>query len=113
MMIVLDDTILNGTTQEDVRKWLLHRFVLLGVHSGRNWRSESTRIRTRRTPEPFFTFKPLDFLRYLKTSRFVEKSCCAILVKQTPHCQRAVLTADRKIKGDGVIIRHNSRRTSD
>lgn len=33
MLIVLDDTILNGATCLDVRKWLLNNFVLLGVHS--------------------------------------------------------------------------------
>ncbi len=33
MLIVLDDTILNGKSYEDLRKWILERFVLLGVHS--------------------------------------------------------------------------------
>ena len=33
MLIVLDDTILNGKSYEDLRKWLLERFVLLGIHS--------------------------------------------------------------------------------
>ena len=33
MLIVLDDTVLNGKTQEPIRKWLLEHFVVLGVHS--------------------------------------------------------------------------------
>ena len=33
MLIVLDDTVLNGTTHQKVREWLLEKFVLLGVHS--------------------------------------------------------------------------------
>jgi len=33
MLVVLDDTVLNGINQQDVRKWLLDRFVVLGVHS--------------------------------------------------------------------------------
>lgn len=33
MLIVLDDTILNGKSYEDLREWILDRFVLLGVHS--------------------------------------------------------------------------------
>lgn len=33
MIVVLDDTILNGETMAPVREWLLQRFVLLGVHS--------------------------------------------------------------------------------
>jgi len=33
MLIVLDDTILNGKSYEDLRRWILDRFVLLGVHS--------------------------------------------------------------------------------
>jgi type I restriction enzyme M protein len=33
MLIVLDDTVLNGSTQIKIRKWLLDNFILLGVHS--------------------------------------------------------------------------------
>ncbi|MHC0439261.1 N-6 DNA methylase [Flavobacterium sp. 3-210] len=33
MLIVFDDTILNGSTCADVREWLLDNFVILGVHS--------------------------------------------------------------------------------
>lgn len=33
MLIVFDDTILNGSTNLEVRKWLLNNFVILGVHS--------------------------------------------------------------------------------
>lgn len=33
MLIVLDDTILNGETMLEVRQWLLRHFVLLGVYS--------------------------------------------------------------------------------
>ncbi|HRI73388.1 MAG TPA: N-6 DNA methylase [Fimbriimonadaceae bacterium] len=33
MLIVLDDTILNGKNHESFRVWLLEKFVLLGVHS--------------------------------------------------------------------------------
>lgn len=33
MLIVLDDTVLNGATHQKVREWLLSNFVLLGVHS--------------------------------------------------------------------------------
>lgn len=33
MLIVLDDTILNGKSYEELREWILDRFVLLGVHS--------------------------------------------------------------------------------
>lgn len=33
MLIVLDDTLLNGSTNRDVREWLLRSFVVLGVHS--------------------------------------------------------------------------------
>ena len=33
MLIVLDDTILNGKSYEDLRSWILEKFVLLGVHS--------------------------------------------------------------------------------
>lgn len=33
MLIVIDDTVLNGSTRHDVRKWILERFVVLGVHS--------------------------------------------------------------------------------
>ena len=33
MLIVLDDTVLNGKSFEGVRKWILEKFILLGVHS--------------------------------------------------------------------------------
>lgn len=33
MLIVLDDTVLNGATHIEIRKWLLEKFILLGVHS--------------------------------------------------------------------------------
>ena len=33
MLIVLDDTILNGSTCLNIRKWMLDNFVILGVHS--------------------------------------------------------------------------------
>ena len=33
MLIVLDDTILNGETMMEARQWLLRRFVLLGIYS--------------------------------------------------------------------------------
>ncbi len=33
MMIVLDDTVLNGSTQKKVRDWLMDNCVVLGVHS--------------------------------------------------------------------------------
>lgn len=33
MLIVFDDTILNGSTCLNIRKWLLDNFVILGVHS--------------------------------------------------------------------------------
>ena len=33
MLVVLDDTVINGINQLEVRKWLLERFILLGVHS--------------------------------------------------------------------------------
>jgi len=33
MLIVLDDTILNGSTCLDIRKWMLKNFVILGIHS--------------------------------------------------------------------------------
>ena len=33
MLIVLDDTVLNGTRQQTVREWLLKNFILIGVHS--------------------------------------------------------------------------------
>lgn len=33
MLIVLDDTVINGKTFEDVRNWILEKFILLGVHS--------------------------------------------------------------------------------
>ena len=33
MLIVLDDTILNGATCLEIRKWIVEKFVILGVHS--------------------------------------------------------------------------------
>ena len=33
MLIVLDDTIINGKSYESVRKWILDKFIILGVHS--------------------------------------------------------------------------------
>ena len=33
MLIVLDDTILNGATCLDIRKWLLDKFIVIGIHS--------------------------------------------------------------------------------
>lgn len=33
MLIVFDDTILNGATCYDIRKWFLKNFVIIGVHS--------------------------------------------------------------------------------
>ena len=33
MLIVLDDTVLNGSTQIEIRKWLFDNFIVLGVHS--------------------------------------------------------------------------------
>lgn len=33
MLIVLDDTILNGKSYEELRRWLMEKFVILGVHS--------------------------------------------------------------------------------
>jgi type I restriction enzyme M protein len=33
MLIVLDDTVLNGTTLKHIRDWVLKKFVVLGVHS--------------------------------------------------------------------------------
>lgn len=33
MLIVLDDTVLNGKTMQSVREWLLENFILVGVHS--------------------------------------------------------------------------------
>lgn len=33
MLIVFDDTILNGSTCLDIRKWMLENFVIVGVHS--------------------------------------------------------------------------------
>ena len=33
MLIVLDDTVINGKSFEDVRKWILEKFIILGVHS--------------------------------------------------------------------------------
>lgn len=33
MLIVIDDTVLNGSTRLDIRKWILQKFIVLGVHS--------------------------------------------------------------------------------
>ncbi|MCL1811336.1 MAG: restriction endonuclease subunit S, partial [Methanomassiliicoccaceae archaeon] len=33
MLIVLDDTILNGATCLNIREWLLDKFVIIGIHS--------------------------------------------------------------------------------
>lgn len=33
LLIVLDDTVLNGSTLADVRQWILDSFVIIGVHS--------------------------------------------------------------------------------
>lgn len=33
MLIVLDDTVLNGKSFKNVRQWILNKFVVLGVHS--------------------------------------------------------------------------------
>lgn len=33
ILIIMDDTVLNGSSQQFVRDWLLERFVLIGVHS--------------------------------------------------------------------------------
>lgn len=33
MLIVIDDTVLNGQTQKRTREWILEKFILLGVHS--------------------------------------------------------------------------------
>ncbi len=33
ILIVIDDTVLNGKTRVQVRKWLLDKFILMGVHS--------------------------------------------------------------------------------
>ncbi len=33
LLIVLDDTVINGKTYEKVRTWILDKFILLGVHS--------------------------------------------------------------------------------
>ncbi|MCL2042007.1 MAG: N-6 DNA methylase [Bacteroidales bacterium] len=33
MLIVIDDTILNGVTNMDIRHWLLENFVIIGIHS--------------------------------------------------------------------------------
>jgi type I restriction enzyme M protein len=33
MLIVFDDTILNGSTCMDIRKWLLDNFIIFGIHS--------------------------------------------------------------------------------
>ncbi|MBQ3481448.1 MAG: N-6 DNA methylase [Oscillospiraceae bacterium] len=33
MLIVLDDTVINGKTYERVREWILDKFIILGVHS--------------------------------------------------------------------------------
>ena len=33
MLIVIDDTVLNGSRQENIRRWIMDNFVILGVHS--------------------------------------------------------------------------------
>lgn len=33
LLIVLDDTVINGKTFEDLRTWILDKFIVLGVHS--------------------------------------------------------------------------------
>lgn len=33
MLIILDDTVINGKTYEKVREWILNNFIVLGVHS--------------------------------------------------------------------------------
>lgn len=33
LLIILDDTVINGKSFEGVRKWILDKFILLGVHS--------------------------------------------------------------------------------
>ena len=33
MLIVIDDTVLNGERQRNIRQWMLDKFILLGVHS--------------------------------------------------------------------------------
>lgn len=33
MFIVLDDTVLNGTSNQEIRKWILENFVIIGIHS--------------------------------------------------------------------------------
>ncbi len=33
MLIVFDDTILNGSTCQDIRQWLLDNFIIIGLHS--------------------------------------------------------------------------------
>lgn len=33
MLIILDDTVINGKSFEDVRKWIFEKFTILGVHS--------------------------------------------------------------------------------
>jgi type I restriction enzyme M protein len=33
MLIVLDDTVLNGTTHRPIREWVLESFVVVGIHS--------------------------------------------------------------------------------
>jgi type I restriction enzyme M protein len=33
MLIVLDDTLLNGSTNKDVRRWIFKHFIIMGVHS--------------------------------------------------------------------------------
>lgn len=33
MLIVIDDTILNGATCRNIREWLLDKFVIIGIHS--------------------------------------------------------------------------------
>lgn len=33
LLIVLDDTVINGKTFEEIRKWIIDKFIILGVHS--------------------------------------------------------------------------------
>lgn len=33
LLIVLDDTVINGKTLEEIRKWIIDKFIILGVHS--------------------------------------------------------------------------------
>ena len=34
MLIILDDTVINGKTFEKVRRWILEHFIILSIHSG-------------------------------------------------------------------------------